>query len=209
MPHVHFTPQFFSDRKHGVIELIDVKCDEFDLRLKNGKEIVARRPFPNKGYQVACRKVGKKAIVGLLVECDRIPSEFTVTTRWAVAAEEVLTHTVRYVMMDWEFNFASDRMSLWYPEGGFPSRWPNIPQYDVPAKTQPCMGIIPWKGRQGIILDELGLAGFLQKRHETFYMPTVPERRVEIWNRADCLPARSEAFTAPVREQLQIQDNPF
>ncbi|WP_236493849.1 DUF6012 family protein [Xanthomonas phaseoli] len=65
-------------------ELIDIAIAPFGLLLRNGIEVVARRPYPNKRYQVACRKIGRMAMNGLLIEAAGTVDAFRVVTRWAV-----------------------------------------------------------------------------------------------------------------------------
>lgn len=208
MPRFHFTPQFYSEIPCDV-QLVDVVCAEFGLKLRNSSEIVARRPFPNKRYHVVCRKAGQKAMIGLLVEHDQIPSEFTVVTRWAVDAGEVLTHTVRYMLLDTEFDFATDQMTLWSGTPDYPSRRPDIPQYGFPARTQPRMGLLSNDGREGIIEDVLGPVGLLSKRHETFYIPTISPGRFETSPRSERLPGLGDAFITRHQASIQIPKERF
>lgn len=60
---IHLLPTLHCGRfSSEACELIDITCPELGLKLSSGKEVVARRPFPNKQYLVACRNVGQKAM---------------------------------------------------------------------------------------------------------------------------------------------------
>ena len=63
---IHITPRLLKPSSVGLTcGLIDVEVPELGLMLKEGRELVARTPYPNKRYLVASRKQGLKAIVGL------------------------------------------------------------------------------------------------------------------------------------------------
>nr|WP_289883625.1 DUF6012 family protein [Xanthomonas arboricola]MDN0205520.1 DUF6012 family protein [Xanthomonas arboricola pv. corylina]MDN0218452.1 DUF6012 family protein [Xanthomonas arboricola pv. corylina] len=53
-----------------------------------------RTSYPAKRYQVACRKIGRKAMNGLLIEAAGTVDRFCVVTRWAVEGEMLCTHEV-------------------------------------------------------------------------------------------------------------------
>lgn len=57
---IHISPQFLTCEASGNdCEIVDLTIPELDLSLKGGSDIVSRRPFPNKRYVVASRKVGR------------------------------------------------------------------------------------------------------------------------------------------------------
>lgn len=91
--------------------------------------MIARRPHPNKNYLVAQRNKGRKAIIGILLETERSLDSFTVTTRWAVNAEQVITHEVEYLVLDHTNDLVSEYMVLWnaFVQNGqsYASRWPE------------------------------------------------------------------------------------
>lgn len=64
---IHLIPNILADRSHVPCSLVDLTSPELGLNLIGGKELTARRPYPNKHYLVACRKVGQKAVNGFLV----------------------------------------------------------------------------------------------------------------------------------------------
>ncbi|HHO8872848.1 TPA: DUF6012 family protein [Pseudomonas aeruginosa] len=112
--------------------LIDVWIKEFNLLLVGDRDVVARQPYPNKRYHVTCRKQGRKAVNGLLVEVEGHVPFFTVITRWSIAAEVevVLRHQVNYVVLDEELDAVTDDPILWnrlcFEMGDFPNRVTDV-----------------------------------------------------------------------------------
>ncbi|HDQ4465220.1 TPA: hypothetical protein P9G65_005533 [Pseudomonas aeruginosa] len=111
--------------------LIDVRVQEFGLHLIGDREVVARQPYANKRYYVACRKTGRKAINGLLIEVPGHVPLFTVVTRWSIAAEVVLRHRVNYVVLDDQFEAVTDEPMLW----GMAGRVPDFLMRETGAKA--------------------------------------------------------------------------
>ena len=62
---LHLSPTLCNEGQ--AVALVDVHVLPFGLRLVGGVDVVARRPYPNKTYHVACRKVGRKAVRGILL----------------------------------------------------------------------------------------------------------------------------------------------
>lgn len=111
---IHISPRLLVPAGFSLpCELIDIRIKEFDLQLTGGRDAVARQPFPNKRYYVACRKKGRRAINGLLIEVPGHVPVFTVITRWSIGAEVVLRHQVRYVVLDEQFEAVTDYKLLW------------------------------------------------------------------------------------------------
>lgn len=179
---IHLTPQVYAHHATEPCSLIDLSCSELGLFLKGGKELTARRPYPNKDYLVACRKVGQKAMNGILIETESPIREFTVVTRWAVAASHIATHRVRYIVLDEEHDAVSESMLLWYGTsecaGGFESRWPGITDHGTPARTQPRMEVFPRLDRCGEFSDLANEQGALIERSEVFRLPTIERERI-------------------------------
>ncbi|MEQ9530603.1 MAG: DUF6012 family protein [Haliea sp.] len=199
---IHLTPKLFInprhiDPQHDIsCELLDIQCPELGLCLHGGEDVVACRPYPNKGYHVARRKVGRKAVNGLLVQTNEFLSAFTLTTRWNVCGDpdqgnraQVLTHRVHYTVLDDEHEAVSDCMLLWYGrdwgDRHWPSRWP-ADMKGPPVRWEPRMDLVPGCRRQIPHRDfmdkrRLGpLVGFIREREETFAVPTLePERLFE------------------------------
>ena len=80
-----------------MVQLVDMALYPTGLRLRGGIELIIRRPYPNKHYAVACRRHGhNKAFDGIRIEAERPTGELIYTARWAIDAELVVTHRVRY-----------------------------------------------------------------------------------------------------------------
>ncbi|HCE5941742.1 DUF6012 family protein [Pseudomonas aeruginosa] len=128
---IHIAPRLLVPRSFSfACELIDVRVKEFGLLLAGGHDVVARQPFPNKRYYVACRNKGRKATKGLLIDVPGQVPYFTVITRWKIAGEIVVQHRVEYVVLDDEFDAVTDDPVLWnglcFEMGDFPNRVTDV-----------------------------------------------------------------------------------
>ncbi|MGD4794982.1 DUF6012 family protein, partial [Xanthomonas citri pv. citri] len=90
---IHLTPSFFLNYSDVSVSLIDVEIPELGLHLRNERDITVRFPAPNKRLHYVCRKKGRKAVYGILLNTDKHVTDITVITRWAVQGE-VSTHQV-------------------------------------------------------------------------------------------------------------------
>jgi Family of unknown function (DUF6012) len=175
---LHIRPRLFCP--FGNVELVELTIDPLGLHLRGGVDLATRRPYPNKRYAVACRREGRKAIDGILIESSRSVAKLDYTARWVVDAEFVATHRVGYKLLDHEFDAASDNMTLWYATsrslGGWSSRWPAWAEGLPPATAEPRMEIIPGDAsRAGDVLDARGR---IVERREVFSMPTIERERI-------------------------------
>jgi len=124
---IHLIPKlFFKYANH--FSILSLEVPELSIHLTND-DIVSRKPFPNKCYHVVCKRKGKKAIKGILLESDKHLSHFQVRTKWLIDNEEI-THVVNYHVIDDEFSLVSDDFTLMYASSGalgdFDSRWNSI-----------------------------------------------------------------------------------
>jgi hypothetical protein len=185
---IHITPRLYLagliNPKH--CELIDLTIEECALALSGGRELKSCSPYPNKNYLVGCRKQGRKAIAGIFVDTQQRYERLTVVTRWAVNADAIVKHRINYVMIDDDYDAASDNMVLWngvsQSLGGWNSRWPTWAEGMPPASSQPRMDIFPavmtGAERQGDVHDTLASASFISERNETFQLPTIERERL-------------------------------
>jgi hypothetical protein len=193
---VHIVPRFYAcEQSRDLIQLIDVRIDELGLNLRDGIDIVARKPYPNKNYLVACRRSGRRAIDGLLIDCEHHVPAYTVVTRWALSAEMIATHRVNYVVLDEEFDTVSDNMVLWHAWAGrqWASRWPNGYHVGSPAECQPRMQLTPSPDRVGPFKDAV-VNDIIVERTEVFHIPTLERDRVTGGRSLDRLPPVDSAF---------------
>lgn len=186
---LHIIPRLYvAEPDAPQCDLIDFHCPDFGLKLRNGIELVARRPYPNKRYQVACRKVGQKAINGFLIETPERVREFTTLTRWAVGGDRVVNHQVQYFVLDDELDAITDCMVLWHAMspslGGFSRRWPAVAEEWTPAAAQPRMELVS-RDRAGHYADRLDAAGRIVERAEAFQVHTVERERVLYKSKSD------------------------
>lgn len=200
----HVIPKIFNTFVDADINLIDVSVPEMYLHLQSNRDIIARKPRPNKCYSVACRKKGRKAINGILLEHERL-NKFTVTTRWALNADIVLEHIVNFQILDDDFECVSADPTKWYAtRGGYSSRCPERHQNAVPCKLQPRMDVAKKSqrdyGREGDIKD-FYQNGILVKRIENYSVPTIEQSRLfGDYLKVDegRLPSLGDAFSMPV-----------
>lgn len=182
---IHISPKIYSE-SFGV-ELIDLTIPEFNLVLKEGRDLIVKTPYPNKNYWVVRRNRGQKHADGLMFRTDRPVKTFTVTTRWQVmfsGKPKVLTHEVRYELLDYEFDFASSDMCMWHGLDNPPFERRSSAQTEgySPARAEPKMTVFQENSQSSRppavmdqdILDEYGIVVY---RKEVFAMPTLePER---------------------------------
>ncbi|RZT91200.1 hypothetical protein EV681_4554 [Advenella incenata] len=172
----HFVPRLLVYPGEPECSLIDFSCPTLGLELRGGIELTTRRPYPNKRYLVACRKIGQKAMKGFLVESRNRVDVFTTVTRWAIGADRIIHHYVQYNVNDAEQNAVTEDMPLWsamwYGLGGLSDRRPAIAQDWTPAAAQPRMELIP-RSRQGVYTDSLDADGRITKRTEVLNLHTV------------------------------------
>jgi hypothetical protein len=117
---------------------------------------------------------------GILIETPGPVQEFTIITRWAVAASDVVTHRVRYVVLDNDYDAITEDMTLWYAShDGYESRWPEHPSYGSPVMNQPTMEVWPRMQRRAESFDEMSMSkNLLKERTEIFRLHTVQRERI-------------------------------
>ena len=133
---LHLRPRLLLPYSRLPAELVDLRIDPPGLHLRGGVDVIARRPYPNRRYLVACRKAGRRAVDGLLAEAGRWRSEFRYIARWAVDAQFVVTHDVTLTLLDAEFDLASDSMALFRDR-----RHPELHRRP-PAEAEPTMTVV-------------------------------------------------------------------
>lgn len=201
---IHITPRFYTGNYAIPVQLVDVTVEPLGLVLRDGVDLVMRQPFPNKRIYVASRKAGRKAMNGLLIDTGTARvKEFEVITRWAVFADDVVTHRVKHVVLDDEFDAVSTEMALWHAMceslGGWESRMPALPANASPASHMPRMAIMPddRDQRTGDVVDKLNGAGMVTERLEVFTMPTIQPERLQNRRLDHRLPQLQDAFMIP------------
>ncbi len=210
---LHLVPQIMNRYLNVELELIDVQIPELDVTLTGGKDLVVRKPFPNKTYNVACRKVGRKAIHGLYLEADKQLENFSVITRWKAKSElwttepeKVLTHKVNYTVADIDFDVVSDDHTLLYGQFGFESRWLTDFRVDPPVKTQPRMDVLVCeyhKRGENISLEDEYEDVVMVNRVEEITVPTVEkERLMKRGMHNDRLPSFEQRFIVDCSEEV-------
>lgn len=201
---IHLTPSFFLNYSDVTIDLIDVEVPELGLHLQNEKDITIRFPAPNKRLHYVCRKKGRKAVYGILLNTDKNVTDITVITRWAVQGE-VSTHRVHMHIVG-DDDAATDVIHLWSGVFNTPFRdkSPDWTKNWIPASCQPrlsvCAGDKPSE-REPAIWRLADAAGIIRQQTEYFTAASVePERLLTPVRSNDRLPALEDAFNCKVRE---------
>jgi hypothetical protein len=124
---LHIIPKLFSTVRDCTIA--DLTIEPFGLQLRGGVELRTVRPYLNKRYAVAARRIGRKALDGILIETPEPISAYSYTARWAIEAQHLVTHHVTCKLLDRDFDAASEDSVLWYAHseslGGWISREPD------------------------------------------------------------------------------------
>jgi hypothetical protein len=187
---LHIRPRLFYSG--GAVTLVDATIEAFGLRLRGGPDLAIGRPYPNKRYTVAYRKIGRKSLDGILIETTKPVKEWRCTARWAVEAQFLITHHVDYRISDEDFDAASDNMMLWYGcgegLGGWSSRMP--PE----AEGISLMYFEPEDFKRATCQDKRDVYGRIVERHQTFTMPTIERERLLTTELANRMPSVEMAF---------------
>ena len=169
---LHLSPMFITNTFNVHPELHKVSIPEIDLDLIGGVDVIARQPHPNKRYYTGCRKVGRKAIDGMLVEVPEQLTYFTLVSTWVIASNlPMATHIVHYTLADNDFPFASDNLMLWGER-----RHDSTKEWSY-ALGQPRMVMLPenYRAREvrdiHFIRNEVGL---VETCVESITIPTLP-----------------------------------
>lgn len=109
---LHLRPKMYAPGLDA--KLLDLRIEPLGLHLRDGTDLATGRPYPNKGYKVARRRMGRKAVDGILIRTPDLIEEFRCSARWAVGAAYVAAHEVTYRVLDREFGAASDSRWLWH-----------------------------------------------------------------------------------------------
>jgi hypothetical protein len=194
---LHIRPRFFTRYE---VALIDLEISPLGIHLRGGVDLATRRPYPNRWYAVACRKLGTKAIDGILIETGGRVDELHMTARWAVEASKAVTHRVHYKLLDHEFEAASDKTVFWRAcceeLGGWSDRWPHGTKRQPSMACEPVMEVEPGSMKQQRssrdIIDIR--SGWIIAREETFSMPTIERERITETKLQTRMPPLTAAF---------------
>ena len=141
---MHLIPKIVNGYADVDTALVDIHVPELDLTLREGKEVMVKKPYPNKTHHVVCRKVGRKAINGIFIRTDMAIDKFSVVTRWLINAERVVKHVVNYTLLDNDYNCISDDPLNWSRtrEGEFECRAPQHLKPYTPLESTVCMQVL-------------------------------------------------------------------
>lgn len=201
---IHLTPSFFLNYSNIPINLIDLEIPELNLHLHAERDITVRFPSPNKRLHYVCRKKGRKAIHGILLNTDKAITDLTVITRWAVQGN-VSTHRVHMHFVG-DGDAATDVIHLWHGvfNSPFRDRTPAVARNWIPASCQPCLSVNAGdrpSARETAIWRRADPAGIIRQQIEYYTAATVePERLLNPTRSNSRLPALEDAFDCKVRD---------
>jgi hypothetical protein len=177
---LHIRPRLYCPFRN--VALIDLEIEPLGIHLRGGVDLRVGRPYPNKWYSVACRKLGRKAMDGILIETPGPVNEFSCRARWAIQAELMVTHSVEYRVIDHDFDAASDSMILWSAccaeLGGWSNRRPERRERDVPLVSEPVMEVVAGRVDVRRAAKDVIRGGWIVERNESFAMPTIERERI-------------------------------
>lgn len=201
---IHLTPSFYLKYCNISVDLIDVDIPELGLHLQAERDITVRFPSPNKRLHYVCRKKGRRAIHGILLNTDKFVTDITVITRWAVQGD-VSLHRV-HMHIEGTDDAATDVIQLWNGVQNTPFRdkAPDLTRSWVPASCQPRLTVSAGDRpsvREPAIWRRADPAGIIRQQTEYYTAATVePERLLSPWRSYDRLPALEDAFNCKVRD---------
>lgn len=201
---IHLTPSFFLKYCNISVDLIDVDIPELGLHLQAERDITVRFPSSNKRLHYVCRKKGRKAVHGILLNTDKFVTDITVNTRWAVQGD-VSLHRV-HMHIEGTDDAATDVIQLWSGVKNTPFRdkAPDLTRSWVPASCQPRLTVSAGDRpsvREPAIWRRADPAGIIRQQTEYYTAATVePERLLSPWRGYDRLPALEDAFNCKVRD---------
>ena len=202
---LHLIPKIFNKYADVAVSLVDITIPELNLTLCGGTDVTTRKPYPNKGYHVACRKAGRKAINGIFVETGKYLSNFSVETRWSLDTVQVITHRVNYTLLDCDYNCISDDPLNWTKtrEGNFECRIPERLFSYSPLESSVAMEVL-FEGNNShkkCFFTDTFKNGVLIKRVEESHIHTIEYERLLHWQEmSGRIPALDDAFKVKAME---------
>jgi hypothetical protein len=205
---LHVLPRIYNEYADFKIALIDVTIPELNVKLRGGHELTVGRPYNNKNYLVAYRNGGRKALNGFVVSTEEKLTSFSVITRWAVNAHNVITHTAIHPILDSDFELVSQDAMLMHRFSqthatNFLSRFPEGQLYNYsPLELTPAMRFLKSSCVKSVlpfVKDELN-GDFVMKRTETLPLPTLEKERLGLHFFGDRLPKAEDAIIVNGRE---------
>jgi hypothetical protein len=172
----HIRPRLCSE--FNLVRLLSVTVQPLGLELVGDLDVVARRPYLNRMYAVACARSEVAPTDGILIEsADRV-DELTYVARWTVAGR-IMTHKVIMMIVDQDYDAVTDSMMLWLRSGRrWKNRWPKDVPFSQPLYWEPVMDIVPGGQLRVGMEDWIDNSGFIVQREQVLQVPTVEEARV-------------------------------
>ena len=189
----HIRPRVYAPSLF--VKLLEFRIASLGIHLR-GNDLRTGRPYPNKGYDVGHRRIGRKHVDGILLALSDWPPIFETEALWSINAEYISRHRVTYTLLDKEFDAASDDMCLWgaavkvnddwmkaadkrkafnETPTQFQDRWPEWAKGITPVKAEPCLRIFPDELEER---HHLNIAGQMVEQNDSFSLPTIEPERI-------------------------------
>lgn len=120
---IHLTPSVYNPYKDVPVEIISLHIEELDLTLTGNEDLTLRKPYANKCWYVACRKVGNKAMVGIIIDSPVVLEDFTLRVEYKIRGIQH-TQVTHYYVYTKDLNIVSDCSLAWTLSQ--PDRTPSI-----------------------------------------------------------------------------------
>lgn len=182
---IHVTPQFYSRYKNLAPLLIRLEIPELGVSL-DGHHLATRKPWPNKCVFDGCRRIGQKAVSGLLFDVPFEVTHYTMLAHWQTPGlPGFVVHEVRHEIIDSDFEFLSDEMVFWGRDSSFPARGLGLTGNFTPSQAKPFMSHFdtdhgPVRAKShGSVTDEVRPGScHIVHRREVFRQPTLERERL-------------------------------
>jgi len=177
---LHIRPACYATFRE--IAFVDLKLSSEGRELFATCDLITGRPYPNKRFAVACRKMGRrKAFDGILIETPAFLERFELHARWAIGASFITENIISYEVLDRDFDAISDDMTLWRGTGeslgGWPNRWPDGVE-GPPVRADTTLKLSDGIAEIGDIELTRDSEGRVVRRKQRFRLPTLERERV-------------------------------
>lgn len=176
---VHLRPRLRSNLHTA--ELVEFSIEKWGVKLDGYNDLVTKRPYKNKTYHVASRRIGRKAVDGIFFEVEGPVGEFTTVAQWLHDYGTVCEHVVHYKVLDDDYDAISDDTTMWHGAsaqlGGWEPRWPEGVE-PTPVRYEHYMSLEEGSVGSNKPLIEYDWNGLACYREETFKLPTLQRDRV-------------------------------
>lgn len=175
---IHLIPRLVFEYENSV-SFVSLEIPEINFSI--GSDVaVSRNPYPNKSHHIVCKKKGKKAYKGILIETMENIKKFTVKVTWSID-HSFITHTINYNVIDSQYDMISDDFTLLYASseslGGYNASEGLSDIHLPPSLKQPTMEYVNPYRKSDNISDKVDISNKIIERKENISVPTIERGR--------------------------------